>query len=141
MQLPARFLHISLLGALAVALGALGAHYLKNQIPGGLMTTDLVDSFDTGVKYHMYHTLAMFLIVVVQLNFKHSYLTWAYRFFFTGIVLFSGSVYLLSIRHLIGMAWLKFLGPITPLGGLFFIAGWLLIGLAVIKKVNSDNQA
>lgn len=141
MKLPARFLYISLSGALAVAFGALGAHYLKNQIPGGLMTNDLVASFDTGVKYHMYHTLAMFLIVILELNIKHKYLTWAYRFFFTGIVLFSGSVYLLSIRHLIGLEWLKFLGPITPIGGLFFIAGWLFIGLAVIKKVNSDNRA
>jgi uncharacterized membrane protein YgdD (TMEM256/DUF423 family) len=64
----------------------------------------------------------------------HKYVNWAYTSFLIGIVMFSGSLYLLCTRHLIGMEGLKVLGPITPIGGLFFIAGWIFIALLGLKK-------
>ncbi len=125
---------IGLLGALAVALGALGAHALKNQIPTGLITVDQLNGFDTGVKYHMYHTLAMLLMVILNSTTHNKWYSRAYTFFLVGIILFSGSLYFLCTRHLIGMEWLKFLGPITPIGGLFFVGGWICLSIGAYKK-------
>ncbi len=121
-------------GALAVALGALGAHALKNQLPGGLITQDQLNGFDTGVKYHMYHTLAMMAVLMMGDKLHKTYARWAYGLFLAGILLFSGSLYFLCTRGLMGAEWLRFLGPVTPLGGICFVAGWLSIGLAGFKK-------
>lgn len=129
-----QILLIGVLGALAVALGALGAHALRNQLPGGLITVDQLAGFDTGVKYHMYHVLAMLAVILLQQNSENKFLKLAYYFFLSGILLFSGSLYFLCTRNLIGADWLKFLGPVTPLGGLFFMAGWLMLGLSFYKK-------
>lgn len=132
--IPKQFITIGVLGAIAVALGALGAHALKGKLQTGLITPDLLNGFDTGVKYHMYHTLAMLVIVVLKMKWDNKFLNWAYTLFFIGIILFSGSLYFLCTRHLLGAEWLKSLGPITPIGGLFFIAGWLSLAFAAIKK-------
>lgn len=129
-----KFITIGLLGAIAVALGALGAHALKNQITTGLMTEDLVNGFDTGVKYQMYHTLAMFLILLLNKDEDNKLLRYSYNLFFAGIIFFSGSLYFLCTRHLLGAEWLKFLGPITPIGGILFVLGWLFIAYAAIKS-------
>lgn len=134
MKLPKQFITIGLLGAIAVALGALGAHALKNQLPTGLISTDQLNGFDTAVKYQMYHTLAMFAIVLLKNNFQSKFLNYAYNLFFIGILLFSGSLYFLCTRNLLGAEWLKFLGPVTPLGGLCFVAGWLCLSFSVYKK-------
>lgn len=126
---------IGMLGALAVALGALGAHFLKSKLPGGLITADQLNGFDTGVRYHMYHVLAMLLVILLKGNAQpRRYLNYAYTFFLVGIVLFSGSLYLLCTRHLLGADWLKFLGPITPIGGVAFVAGWIFISLSALEK-------
>lgn len=132
--LPKQFLSIGILGIIAVALGALGAHFLKNQISTGLMTADLLEGFDKGVRYHFYHLLAMLVIVILQFYVSNKFLKLAYRFFFLGIMLFSGSLYFLCTRHLLGMEFLKILGPITPIGGLLFMAGWLCLIVGVYKK-------
>src|SRR5687768_17388327 len=134
MSLPRQFITIGILGAIAVALGALGAHALKNQLPSGLITVDQLNGFDTGVKYQMYHTLAMLLIVLLKNTYNSRFLNLAYHLFFWGIILFSGSLYFLCTRHLTGMDWLKFLGPVTPLGGICFVAGWLCLCVSAIKK-------
>lgn len=128
---------IGILGAKAVALGALGAHWLKNQLPGGLITPDQLNGFDTAVKYQMYHTLAMLLVVLLSYHIQSKVLKWAYYSFYIGIVLFSGSLYFLCTRNLYGADFLRFLGPITPIGGLFFIAGWLFLVSAGIKAKGS----
>jgi uncharacterized membrane protein YgdD (TMEM256/DUF423 family) len=125
---------IGLLGASAVALGAFGAHYLKNQIPTGRITADQVNGFDTGVKYQFYHTLAIFCIVIFRDHYPSKYLNWSLKAFAIGILLFSGSLYFLTTRGLFDAEFLRFLGPVTPLGGLFFIAGWLLILFSVLRK-------
>jgi len=125
---------IGILGSVAVALGALGAHYLKSKIETGLITIDQVNGFDTGVKYHIYHTLAMLIVFLLAKQIQSNYLKWAFNCFVIGIILFSGSLYLLCTRNLFHADWLSFLGPITPIGGLFFIAGWFFIAMIGMKK-------
>ena len=125
---------IGILGSIAVALGAIGAHYLKSKIDLGLITADQVNGFDTGVKYHMYHTLAMLIIFLLSKHIQSKHLTWAFNCFLIGIILFSGSLYLLCTRQLFHAGWLSVLGPITPIGGLFLIAGWILLAMVGIKK-------
>lgn len=125
---------IGLLGAIAVSLGALGAHFLKGKLPTGLITVDQLNGYDTAVKYQMYHALAMLALVLLSKHVTHKFINWAFNCFLIGIVMFSGSLYLLCTRNLLGAEWLKFLGPITPIGGLFFVAGWIFIALIGSKK-------
>ena len=125
---------IGVLGAIAVALGALGAHFLKSKLDTGLITPDQLNGFDTAVKYQMYHTLAMLALVLLSKNMSHKFINWAFNCFLIGIVMFSGSLYFLCTRNLFGAEWLKVLGPITPIGGLFFIAGWIFLALVGLNK-------
>ena len=120
---------IGILGAIGVTLGALGAHTLKTKI-----TPDLLHGFETAVTYHMYHLLAMLAVVILNQTYKHKYLKWAFNFFLWGIFCFSGSLYLLCTRSLFNADWLKFLGPVTPIGGILFITGWLFLAFSVVKK-------
>jgi uncharacterized membrane protein YgdD (TMEM256/DUF423 family) len=125
---------IGISGAIAVALGALGAHALKGQLAGGLITPDQLAGFDTGVRYQMYHTIAMLLVVLLQNHYSSRFFRYARILFLWGIVLFSGSLYLLCTRNLTGMDFLRFLGPVTPVGGLLFTAGWLCLCMPVFNK-------
>lgn len=129
-----KLITIGLLGAIAVALGALGAHFLKNKLSTGLITPDQLNGFDTAVKYQMYHVLAMLFLFLFSKHTTHKFIIWAYYSFLMGIVFFSGSLYFLCTRNLYDADWLKILGPITPIGGLFFIAGWIFIALVGLKK-------
>jgi uncharacterized membrane protein YgdD (TMEM256/DUF423 family) len=133
-MLSRKLITIGLLGAISVSLGALGAHALKNQLPGGLITVDQLNGFDTATKYQMYHTLAMLLVVMLNKDLNNKFLKLAYHLFLWGIVLFSGSLYFLCTRNLVGMDGLRVLGPITPIGGLLFVAGWLMLIFAVVVK-------
>lgn len=134
---PKQLITIGILGASAVALGALGAHALKNKLPSGLITPDQLTGFDTAVKYQMYHTLAMLLVLILNKQLNSKFLNYAYHLFFAGIILFSGSLYFLCTRNLLGAEWLKFLGPITPLGGIFFVIGWLMFLVTAFKSKSS----
>lgn len=110
----------ALSGLLAVALGAFGAHGLKQRLGA-----DLLAVFQTGVQYHFYHTLALLAVALLLLQAPQSTeLRWSALLFCIGIVIFSGSLYVLSIT---GIRWL---GAITPLGGVAFIAGWIFLALA-----------
>lgn len=129
-----KLITIGLSGTIAVALGALGAHFLKSKLDTGLITPDQLNGFDTAVKYQMYHTLAMLALVLLSKNMSHKFINWAFNCFLIGIVMFSGSLYFLCTRNLLGAEWLKALGPITPIGGLFFIAGWIFLALVGLKK-------
>jgi uncharacterized membrane protein YgdD (TMEM256/DUF423 family) len=134
-----KIITIGLLGAIAVALGALGAHFLKSKLESGLITPDQLNGFDTAVKYQMYHTLGMFLLVILNRSYPNKYLGWAYALFFWGIILFSGSLYFLCTRNLMGLDWLRFLGPVTPIGGICFVLGWLCLCLSVLKTDKKEQ--
>ncbi|SFT45203.1 Uncharacterized membrane protein YgdD, TMEM256/DUF423 family [Algoriphagus locisalis] len=115
----------AVLGAIAVGIGAFGAHGLKDI----LAETGRVETFETGVKYHFYHSIAIFLIgilAIVKPEWKK--LSLAALLMAIGILIFSGSLYVLSLT---GITWL---GAVTPLGGVAFIAGWILVVLAVSKN-------
>jgi uncharacterized membrane protein YgdD (TMEM256/DUF423 family) len=115
-------------GVLAVITGAFGAHALKSKLEPAQL-----DVWHTAVQYQFYHVFALlFLSTLNPLN--NNLLEWSYYLFTFGIILFSGSLYLLATRTATGWEWVKFLGPITPLGGLFFILGWITLGLGVLKK-------
>ncbi len=106
-------------GALAVILGAFGAHYLKAHLSNHHLT-----SYQTGIAYHFYHLLAMLGCYSLYVLLKNKRLLISFYLFFVGILLFSGSIYLLSTQTLTGLS-IKWLGPITPIGGVLFILGWL----------------
>lgn len=120
-------------GALAVILGAMGAHYLKSKVAVGLITEQQISSFDTGVKYQMYHTLLLLIISLFPVQLNPSLLKFSGYFIITGIVLFSGSIYLLSTGGLHQISNIKVLGPVTPIGGLCFITAWILLLVAAVK--------
>ena len=110
-------------GMLAIIFGAFGAHALKK-----ILSDDQLKSFETGVKYQMYHA-----IVLLLLGFNFQFSTSAMYWCFTlGIALFSFSIYGLVLSDAKGKK-IKFLGPITPIGGLLFVAGWLLL---ILKAIN-----
>jgi uncharacterized membrane protein YgdD (TMEM256/DUF423 family) len=112
-------------GLLAVAIGAFGAHGLKARL-----SEDLMAAFQTGVQYHFYHCLALLLVALLQLQYPQlALLNWSAGLFVLGMLLFSGSLYTLAIS---GVRWI---GVITPLGGLSFMAGWLCLFLALYRQV------
>lgn len=117
----------ALLGALGVALGAFGAHGLE-----GKLTESQLAVWDTAVKYQMIHVLIILFILLVPI--KNEMFQTSALFFFIGILLFSGSLYLLSVKNLLGIeSFAKFLGPITPIGGLCFIIGWVILAVRLAK--------
>ena len=113
----------ALSGLLGVALGAFGAHSLRDRL-----STDMLAVFQTGVTYQMYHALALLAVGVVLGRFSIDGSAWLNAsgwLFVAGTVLFSGSLYALS---LLGVSWL---GAITPLGGVAFLAGWLALAIGI----------
>ncbi|MEQ8244380.1 DUF423 domain-containing protein [Fulvivirga sp.] len=117
----------ALLGALAVTIGAFGAHALKPM----LVENGRLATFETGVEYHFYHVLALLFIGLYQKHADEKKLRWAANAMIAGIIIFSGSLYVLCITNI------SFLGAITPIGGVCFIAGWILLFLAH-KKSSTD---
>lgn len=116
----------SLLGFLAVVLGAFGAHAFKK-----FFSEEIMKSFETGVKYQMYHSLLL-LLLGFEFGFEseiQKYMAWS---FICGIFLFSFSIYALCMGRATKRNW-KFLGPITPLGGLLLIIGWVLLFFSVLE--------
>ncbi|MFA6260256.1 MAG: DUF423 domain-containing protein [Bacteroidia bacterium] len=109
-----------ILAAFAVILGAFGAHVLKS-----ILTEQQLQSYEAGVRYHVMHVLAILLGALYAGKLPDRVLRVAYRLFFTGIILFSGSIYLLTTGPALLNMSFKWLGPVTPLGGLCFISGWL----------------
>lgn len=118
----------ALLGALSVALGAFAAHGLKK-----ILTVDDLQIFETAVRYQFYHVFALLAAGVLYAAFPGKLLAWAGKLFITGIILFSGSLYLLCYVKYSEMP-LNWIGAITPFGGVALIAGWLLLFFAVLKR-------
>jgi uncharacterized membrane protein YgdD (TMEM256/DUF423 family) len=114
--------------ALAVALGAFGAHGLKK-----LVSPLQLDAFKTGVQYQFYHAFAIALAVIVSQFADDKRIKRVILLFMEGIILFSGSLYALTFAEVGGIEGLQWLGIVTPVGGLLFIYGWLLLAYSVYK--------
>jgi uncharacterized membrane protein YgdD (TMEM256/DUF423 family) len=119
----------SFLAGLAVALGAFGAHGLKK-----FVDSDTVAIYQTGVQYQMYHALALLAVGLLAERFSTSMLHYAGFLFIGGIVLFSGSLYLIASLKAMNKIVSPAVGIMTPIGGLLFITGWILLLIAIIKK-------
>lgn len=119
------FLALGCINAMLVVLiGAFGAHGLKARL-----TVENMAVFQTGVQYHLYHAVGLILLGLIALQIPITpYLRWSGWLMLVGIVLFSGSLYALSITNI------RWLGMITPFGGLAFIIAWLLLTIGIIKS-------
>jgi len=119
-------------GILVVALGAMGAHVLRDHFH---LAEQNLQVYETAVRYQAYHTLALAGMSLWILQFPSKTGEWAGRLFMTGIILFSGSLYFLALRPVLGIAddQMKWIGAITPLGGLSFIGGWICLLLFALK--------
>lgn len=113
-----------ILGVIAVLGGAFGAHALKKVI-----TPDHLESFQTGVRYQLIHAVVLLFLFILTLKFDNKQFKIAANLIFWGVILFSGSIYILTLKNIIGVEALKFAGPVTPIGGLLIISGWLFIVL------------
>ncbi len=118
-----RFVSVgAFIALLGVAFGAFGAHGLKS-----ILSEHMLEVFHTGVRYQMYHAFGLIVAGGALAVYELSHFRWATWSFLTGIVLFSGSLFIMSLT---GVRWL---GAITPLGGLFFILGWLFLTIGFWK--------
>ena len=118
-------------GAFCVALGAMGAHALKNILP-----PENLQTFETAVRYQFYHTLALILVAILSDKIQSKFLNYSFALFMAGIILFSFSLYFLALRPLMGIGneEMKWIGAITPFGGLSFILAWLMLSYSAIKS-------
>jgi uncharacterized membrane protein YgdD (TMEM256/DUF423 family) len=122
--------------ALAVILGAFGAHALKQMLP-----PDSVSVFETGVRYQFYHSFALLVSGILYERFRNKWIIYSGYSFIAGIFLFSGSLYLLSLMKATNTVGLTQIGIITPFGGLFFIAGWIFLLMAFNVKNQSSLKS
>ena len=113
------------LGALAVILGAFGAHALRD-----VLSEKGLALWETAVRYHFYHALAILFVGIVYDRLPVARLRWSSSLFVAGFILFCGSLYALAFREVTSVP-LGWLGPITPLGGLCFILAWLLLAFSI----------
>lgn len=118
----------AILAGLAVAAGAFGAHGLKK-----IVEQNYVDTFKTGAQYQLYHALAIALTVIISQYVDNVWTKWANWAFLTGILLFSGSLYLLVAMKAANPDSVIWFGVITPLGGLCFLLGWIFLAIGVKK--------
>jgi uncharacterized membrane protein YgdD (TMEM256/DUF423 family) len=119
----------TILSGLAVGLGAFGAHGLKK-----IVSAENVAIYQTGVQYQMYHALALILVGLLSDRIYNGYISYAGVFFVTGIILFSGSLYLIVSLYAMNKTIPTAIGILTPIGGLFFILGWICMLIGIIKK-------
>ena len=109
--------------ALAEMLGAFGAHSLKTRLNVSMLKT-----YETGVEYHFYHSLGLIIVGIIAMNLTNNFwLRSSGWYMFSGIIFFCGSLYLLSIFNL------RWLGMVTPIGGLLFIISWASLFMAILK--------
>lgn len=116
----------ALLAAITIAMGALGAHGLKN-----LVDEKAIQIYETGIRYQMYHVLAILVLGIATL-IPEKIKKRVFWFFICGIILFSGSIYLLALNAILPFD-AKIIGIVTPIGGLLFIIGWILLGYGMVK--------
>ncbi|HTA63482.1 MAG TPA: DUF423 domain-containing protein [Bacteroidia bacterium] len=126
-----------LFGTTGVALGALGAHALKQKMQEGILSIDQLSAFDTGTKYQLMHAIVLFILAYVNRDKKIKLYTIASYLMVFGVLFFSGSIYMLSTQNISGIHAGFIFGPITPLGGLLLISGWLCITIQALKPNES----
>ena len=119
----------ALFGALSVALGAFAAHGLKK-----IFDANQLQTFETAVRYQFYHVFALIIAAILFQSFPGKAMLWACRFFVAGIIIFSGSLYALTYTQYAGLDQFRWLGMVTPFGGVSLIAGWCCMTWAVYKK-------
>lgn len=109
---------------LSVALGAFGAHILKSRIPANMLA-----NYETGVQYHMAHALGLILVAILADKLgQGGLITWAGWALFIGIIFFSGSLYVMALTGV------RTLGAITPIGGMAFLTGWILLAVFAFRS-------
>lgn len=118
-----------IIAAISVILGAMGAHALADKL-----TEKLLQSYETAVKYQFYHAIALALSGILYKEFKNGMVKTATWLFFIGILMFSGSIFLLVYLKSTAEIGLGGLGIITPIGGVMFILGWLFLLFGIMKK-------
>ena len=119
----------SILAGLSVVLGALGAHGLQK-----IVNAETVAVYQTGVQYQMYHALALLALGILAERTASHWFHYAGVFFISGIILFSGSLYLIVSLKAMNKEITRGIGVLTPIGGILFIIGWILFLIAVIRK-------
>lgn len=119
----------AIFGALSVAIGAFAAHTLK-----GSISNYALDIFETAVKYQFYHVFGLLAVGILYSQFPSKTMKWAGYLFIAGIILFSGSLYILTYVKAAVLPGYNWVGAITPLGGLCFILGWIFIFAGLSKK-------
>ncbi len=117
----------ALLGGLSVALGAFGAHGLESMVEAGKMQADDIRIFETGVRYQFYHTFALLAVGLGYHLLNPKLAKYAVTLFLIGMIIFSGSLYLLTLSEPLLGTRLSWLGAITPLGGISLIVGWIML--------------
>lgn len=117
-----------ILGITAVIGGAFGAHALKE-----ILTPAHLASYQTGIQYQLIHAVVLLFLFLLTLKFDNQQFKIAAHLIFWGVILFSGSIYILTLKNIIGLEALKFAGPITPLGGLLIISGWIYLTIGAVK--------
>lgn len=117
------------IGALSVAFGAFAAHYLKEHV-----SDYAVNIFETAVRYQFYHAFALLTSGILYKEFPNKFIKWSGKLFIAGIILFCSSLYALTFIKAAVLPGYNWIGAITPLGGLSFIAGWLCLFLGIVKK-------
>lgn len=120
----------AILGALSMAIGAFAAHTLK-----GAISDYALEIFETAVKYQFYHVFALLAVGIIYKEFPNNLIKWSGRLFIVGIILFSGSLYILSAIKASMLPGYDWVGAVTPLGGLCFILGWIFLFLGISDKV------
>ena len=118
----------AILGALSVILGAFAAHGLKKWLDQAAISV-----FETGVRYQFYHVFALTLVAILYKEYRNRWIEWSGVFFIMGIIFFSGSLYLLTYKAIAAVDGMRWVGPVTPVGGVFFITGWICLAVGIKK--------
>lgn len=122
------------LSMISVILGAFGAHALKELIPEKTLA-----SFHTATNYMMTHAIALFIVGMMYRHYKNKTMIWSGNFFVMGIIMFSGSIYLRIVLSFLGYEKLDIINIITPVGGLMFILGWLMLFISIPPREHLEK--
>lgn len=129
------FYFFTISGLLGVILGAFSAHYLKELVKNSLLDNENLESFKTGILYQLLHTLLLGYVLILNAENRYKLLYYATIFLEAGILLFSGSIYLLTINKIwVGDSNLFFLALATPIGGMLFVFSWFMLFLHFRNK-------